>query len=51
MLLGSTKGQDWVKFFVIGWLVAGAGLIAAAALFPGSGPLGALAGWMTKVLG
>ena len=28
MLLGSVKGQDWVKLIVIGWLVAGFALLA-----------------------
>ena len=29
LLLGSVKGQDWVKSILIGWLVVGAGVLAA----------------------
>ena len=51
MLLGSVKGQDWVKSLVIGWLVVTAGLMIGSALIPGLAPLSRLSGWMIQVLG
>jgi hypothetical protein len=49
LLLGSIKGQDWVKALVIVWLVAATGLgIAAAAAGPGA--ITSLATWMVSVL-
>ena len=51
MLLGSTKGQDWVKFLVIGWLVAGGAALLLSGVFPGSATLAGFSDWMTRVLG
>ena len=51
MLLGSIKGQDWVKALVIGWLVVTCGLMIGSALIPDLTPLSRLSGWMIQVLG
>lgn len=53
LLLGSTKGQDWVKGLVLVWLAATAALMIAAAAMEGPGSQGVLSTfsqWMVKVL-
>lgn len=49
-LMGSTKGQDWVKFAVIGWLVAAVAVGLLAVAMPSSTAVSQLATWMRMIL-